>query len=73
VHNGLYILDQFGMSEAGVEQLFAMPVNGYSIASSIMSELAIPALYAWGNHDGVTRCGESERSELACCFCMILP
>ncbi len=31
--------------------MFAMPVNGYTVASALMDGLEMPKLYCWGNHD----------------------
>ncbi len=53
MHNGLDILGSpgFGYNDQGLAKLFAMPVNGYSIASALLDDLKIPKLYSWGNHD----------------------
>ncbi len=62
VHNGLHILDEFGVDQTGLEQLFDMDVNGYTIGADILRSIDLPKLYVWGNHDGLLKCGEPENS-----------
>jgi hypothetical protein len=48
VHNGLHILDEFGVDQTGLEQLFGMDVNGYTIGADILGSIDLPKLYVWG-------------------------
>lgn len=55
VHNGLdYSTD--------LTTLVWGPVNGYHIASSLLSQLQLPTLFGWGNHDYKVTCGDPSRS-----------
>lgn len=42
-HNGLYTTNY--------TTLTAGPINGYGIASDLLAQLAMPALYGWGNRE----------------------
>lgn len=62
VHNGLHILEEFGVDEDGLKKLFDMDINGYMIAADIFKSIDLPKIYVWGNHDGLMKCGEPEKS-----------
>lgn len=63
VHNGLDILkSDFGIDEHGLQKLFDMGVNGYTIGADIFESIPLPKLYVWGNHDNLLTCGEPENS-----------
>jgi len=62
VHNGLHILEEFGVDEEGLKQLFDMDINGYMIGAGILRSIDLPKVYVWGNHDGLMTCGAPEKS-----------
>ena len=62
VHNGLHILDEFGVNETGLQRLFDMDVNGYTIGADIFKSIDLPKIYVWGNHDGLMQCNAPENS-----------
>lgn len=62
VHNGLHILDEFGVNDTGLQQLFDMDVNGYTIGADVFRSIHLPKIYVWGNHDGLLQCGEPDKS-----------
>lgn len=61
VHDGLKVL-QGEVNERGVERLFDMNVNGYSIASDMFASIQAKKLYVWGNHDHLLDCHEPRQS-----------
>ncbi|PSC72992.1 metallophosphoesterase [Micractinium conductrix] len=62
VHNGIKYLATLGLNHTGMARLFAEPVNGFSVAAALLSRLRMPRLYAWGNHDSLTKCGQPAAS-----------
>lgn len=61
VHDGLRLL-QGHVNEKGVEKLFDMHVNGYTIASDIFGSINAKKLYVWGNHDHLLECQRPKQS-----------
>mmetsp|Transcript_6256 Transcript_6256/g.12288 ORF Transcript_6256/g.12288 Transcript_6256/m.12288 type:complete len:494 (-) Transcript_6256:63-1544(-) len=63
VHSGLGILQSdFGIDEHGVQKLFDMDVNGYTIGIDIFESIPLPKVFVWGNHDSLLTCGKPKHT-----------
>jgi len=60
-HSALRLL-QGNVNERGVEKLFDMPVNGFTIASDIFESIESRKLFVWGNHDHLLECHAPDES-----------